>query len=203
MFKKRISIALSLFLFILFSSQVYAKTIESKITNEHSKAWKINFNQAIDKDSVTKESVYIKTTSGRLPAILSISDNLKQISVKPENKYEIGLNYQVIITKEVMSNKGVKLKDNVIMDFSYEGVHISNIEAVLNPLLTNITVKTSSVITKVDVSINGSKNQNLLKSNVSQFSKGIMGLALGDVLVIHAYDENGQLLEEQTYTIKK
>lgn len=190
------------FLSILFiftiSATSYAVSYATNQTNDPEKPWTITFNKKINPKSVQPGLVTIKDPSGvEHDVSITISDDLEKIIVKPDKRYALGTNYRLTVSKAITSAQGKPLQEDVIMDFVYEGTFVHNLQAVLNPLVTDLKVQTDKTVTSTTVTLNGSQESSMIKTGETSYSKGIQGLAAGDQLVVKAYDKNGKLLEEQ------
>lgn len=187
----------------LSPSDTRAITLTSDTTNPL-KPWTITFSQPVANKSAVSSNVYIETTSGaKHPSTLSISDDSERITVQPDKRYEIGTEYRMVVSKRIESKKDKMLKEDSVMIFTYSGTYITAITAPLNPLVTNVKVMTSKLVSTATISLNEGAEQDMLHPAMHTFSKGMRGLALGDRLTIRVYDRNSSLLEEQFYEIRK
>lgn len=183
---------------------VNAVTFKQKTDPDPEKDWTITFNQEVDRSSLTKQLIYVKTASGDIhPTSFSLSDDLMKITVKPEKPYTIKTTYSLFISKEVGSKKGKKLKSDVNMDFEIQGIHIQDINATLNSFLTNVQVQASDEVAEIGLSVNGDSEQIMKQIGGKKFEIGLLGLSNGNHLTMYAYDKDSELLEKQTYEMSQ
>ncbi|UFJ40078.1 S8 family serine peptidase [Brevibacillus humidisoli] len=85
-----------------------------------SKTWTIRFNDEVDPDSVTNETVYVVDETGQvLDQTVTIgADNKSIIVEEPAGGFLNGQRYDLIITDRVVSRSGEKLKQSIRMTFT-------------------------------------------------------------------------------------
>lgn len=105
-------------LFLLCTSDVYASNDKDSIVNAY-KVWEITFNQPVDFNKLTKDSIQVKDKNNNLvDVILGTGDSDDTIVVMPPEKgYNLGEEYTLIITKQVYSEKNKQIKDEKSFNF--------------------------------------------------------------------------------------
>lgn len=193
--------AILLYSLLVWITPATAKTFETKIIHDPQKVWKVTFNKEVQFNE-NMNNIYIQTDSGeRTPTILKISNDSKTVMIYPQTPYLMGKSYTMIITKDVQSQKKKPIKEETRMSFKIQGKVIQSIQAILNPLVTNVVVQGTQDAAKMSMSVNGTDEIPLHMGQNFQFSRGVPGLINGDKIRIRAYSEQGDLLEEQTYQI--
>ncbi|MCI2253887.1 hypothetical protein L2D08_05860 [Domibacillus sp. PGB-M46] len=191
-----------IFSLLILSEPASAKMLDLKIINDPHKTWTVHFNSEISFEPAYKNYIYIEGPSGtQHPVALEKSIDSKSVMLVPESPFFINTPYRVIVTNNVMSKSGKTLSEKTSMLFKLQGVHISSVEAVLNPIVTNIVATGTGSVHSMTASINGSDETTLHAGMSKQFSRGFQGLMDKDVLRIRAYNLHGDLLEEQHYQI--
>ncbi|WP_100401554.1 Ig-like domain-containing protein [Bacillus sp. FJAT-42315] len=179
-----------------------AKTFEPKMITNPMKSWNISFNNPVKGIPNDSDSIYISSPSGdKHPISYELSKDQKMMKIIPSEPYLIGKSYTLVIKQGVESAKGKKLKEDVVMNFQLQGQYIKSIEAALNPLATNVKVQGTDGVAAVKVSINKGSETPLHPNSNYLFTRGFIGLMNGDLLQIRAYNQQGKLIEEQTYQI--
>jgi hypothetical protein len=203
MIKRIVTTLLLVCLVLFFNVPANATSFESQIITDPEKSWTITFNNEVSFESPNRNAIYIVSANGdKHPVSLTVSDDSKKITVHPTEPYTFGTLYTLVIPKEFVSKKGDKLKLDVKKQFQLQGTHILTISATLNPLFTNVIVQGTSNVTSMKVSVNGTAEETIHPSSNHQFQRGMLGLAVGDQLIIRAFDRHGDLLETQNYEVK-
>jgi len=202
MLKRITSLLLLATLFLFWNETASAVTFEFEPITEPEKSWTITFNDEVNQ-LADLESIYI-TSADQVKHDVSIrlSADSKKIIVKPTKPYQFGKNYTLVIPKGFESAKGQKLKDEVALPFRLQGTHIQTISANWNSMVTNVIVQGTDAVAKVTVSFRNVPKKTLHRQLNNTFSHGVGGLVTGDLLTIHAYDAQNQLLETQHYEVK-
>lgn len=185
------------------SSLIQAKTFDPSPMNDPTKPWTITFNEPIESGKGNLQRIYVRSADNKnIEIYYKISADLEKVTVIPINFYTFGETYTLVVPKGFKSAHGKETTEDTTMTFQIEGKVITEISATSNPLLTNIIVKGTEEISKVDVLSNRLPREVTLNSVSTHFSKGFLGLQKGDSLTIQAYDINNTLLETQYYNVK-
>lgn len=180
-----------------------AKTFEPITITESDKPWTISFNAEVDFNQATKDDITLTSATGEeLNLTYSISEDLKNITVKPLQPYTFGTTYTLVVSKNVKSMEGKQLASNASIQFTLQGNYIQNITTQLSSWVTNVKVQGNRSVSKMTVSFNGGPEEVLLVSSNYLFQRGFLGLAAGDPLTIRAYNSLGEIIETQNYVIK-
>lgn len=202
MFKKILTTILIAVLLLPISHHANAQYDTLRSITNPTKDWTITFSHEVHKDTLNAQSIYIESsTKAKHPLTFSLSDDLREITVTPSEKYSYGEQYELVISKEIGSVKGGKLQTEIRMPFSLQGgEHLIDIDVNLNPFMTNVKVTAGKEVKHVQVLLNG-QALDLKPGENHLFSRGILGLAAGDALIFRALDANHNVLEEIPYTI--
>lgn len=105
-------------LFLVFTSNVYASNDKNSIVNAY-KVWEIKFNQPVDFNKLTKDSIQVRDKNNNLVDVsLGTGDSDDTVEViPPEKGYNLGEEYTLIITKQVYSEKNKQVKDEKSFNF--------------------------------------------------------------------------------------
>lgn len=199
--RKYFALFILAFCMLILISPAEAKTFKSEVINDSQKSWNIEFNKEVN-PTIDSQTIYILADNGeKHPVSLLVSDDHKRVTVKPLEPFLLGTNYTLIVTKEVESLQGGKLKEESKLSFKVEGDYIQSVQAAVNPFVTNVRVQGTKDVQKMTISVNNSEEITLHPYVDSQFNRGALGLVNGDILHIQAYDEQGHLLEKQTYKV--
>ncbi|MYL53761.1 hypothetical protein GLW08_10475 [Pontibacillus yanchengensis] len=99
------------------------KELMKKSISDGSKTWTINFNTEIDSETFNNESVYVVDGEGnKLTTKVTYIDESKEgVVYAPDTGYKKSVNYTLIVTEDVKTNKGVALSQGVTMKFELSG----------------------------------------------------------------------------------
>lgn len=87
------------------------------------KEWTIKFNMELDPATITSNNIYLQDEDGRIiGSSLSILDDNKSVKLVPKDKYKPNSEYWVLISDDVRSKSGKKLKKLTTMYFTTENV---------------------------------------------------------------------------------
>lgn len=170
----------------------------TKPVTDSTKPWTITFSNDVSNEAVNLDQITISSANKTLS--LSVSANLNKVIVKSKKPYLFGERYTLTIPASFLANNGKELKKSVTQDFEITGQYIKTIQAILNPLLTNISI-TAPEAAYASYSINGGSTINMIR-NLSSFSKGQIGLLKGDLLKVQVFDETKEILETHYYEVK-
>ncbi len=200
--KKLFGFLLSCALIFTLSSHASALFSDDRVTDNPLKPWTITLSSAVDHESISNSTIFIKTSTGKIhPSTVSISTDGQKIEVKPKTTYNPGVNYTLNVTKAVKSQKGSYLKKESLVSFTYEGKAFKEITGTINPFLTNITATTHPGATRVELTDSFGIKVDMHRETIETFSYGLLGMAAGDNVQLKAYDRNGNVLEELTYEL--
>lgn len=92
---------------------------EKKTSNLKNKVWKITFNYPLDQDTVDSDSVKVFDEYGNEMAVdFKISnDKLSIFILPPSQGYKSNMDYNIILTEDIRSQKGSKLRKPVKIPF--------------------------------------------------------------------------------------
>ena len=85
------------------------------------KVWKVKFNQALDRNSLLQDHIYILNESGiKIPLayILQKDEKTLEIRLADGYKYSAGATYYLFIEEGVKTKLGTKLKEPIQMKFT-------------------------------------------------------------------------------------
>lgn len=88
-----------------------------------SKIWKVNFNQALDKSSLTSDNIYILNESGiKVPLAYLLQSDEKTLEIRLASgyRYNSGATYYLFIEKGVKTKTGSTLKEPIQMKFTIQ-----------------------------------------------------------------------------------
>ena len=86
-----------------------------------SKVWKVKFNQALDRNSLVPDNVYILNESGiKVPLAYLLQKDEKTLEIRLADgfQYNAGATYYLFIEKGVKTKTGSNLKEPIQMKFS-------------------------------------------------------------------------------------
>lgn len=202
MLKKITTLVLLATLFLFWIEPASAKTFDFKPITDPMKDWTISFSDTVN-EPVDPNAIYITSANNQNHDVsIRLSADSTKIIVEPKNPYLFGTEYTLVIPQSFASAKGQKLKEEVTMPFQLQGTHIQTITANWNSLATNVIVQGTEHVAKTTVSFRNMPEKNLHRQSNNTFSLGVGGLAAGDILTIHAYGAQDQLLETQLYEVK-
>ncbi|MCI2253888.1 leucine-rich repeat domain-containing protein [Domibacillus sp. PGB-M46] len=91
---------------------------EEAVTVDRRKEWTITFNQAVDPESIQRNSVYVMEGNVRIENDLVPAVDGKSVKILPvEGGYAPGQEYTIYITKSVKTKNGKNLKQPIIKKF--------------------------------------------------------------------------------------
>ncbi|WP_411678844.1 leucine-rich repeat domain-containing protein [Clostridium thailandense] len=110
-------------LFLLFTSNVYASNDNEPIVDAY-KVWAITFNQSIDFNKLTKESIQVKDKNNTLVDVKLQPGPCKGLVLvtPPEKGYNLGEEYALVITKQVYSEKNKQIKEEKTFNFKIKEI---------------------------------------------------------------------------------
>lgn len=176
-----------------------AKGWNLKTSNDVNKVWEVQFNKALDKSTVTAESVYVSDGKTKHATTLKLTGNGSTLRVSPNVPYEVGKQYMLMITKDVRSSDGKILTTSVEFPFQIvnSGSHIQAVYSTSNGVFTTITVMTSSDVNNVTVGGEEMKYQGKNRHTIT-----ILDAKPGATVSIIAYDDNNKKLETKKFTLE-
>lgn len=109
---------------LLFSGQALAEEnynmLAAKMNVPCGKVWNVKFNESIDPSTINASSIMVTDASGNIfPVKLDYNPENESVTVTPENKYESGKTYNLIIG-DIKSASGSILKQPCKMPFTIE-----------------------------------------------------------------------------------
>lgn len=105
-------------LFLLFTSNAYASNNNEAIVDAY-KVWAIRFNQSINFNKLTKESIQVKDKNNNLVNVRLQEGSWGDLVlvIPPEKGYNLGEEYTLVITKQVYSEKNKQIKEEKTFNF--------------------------------------------------------------------------------------
>lgn len=203
---KKIAAPLLLILFI-FSSivPVNARTLDAQPIQSITKEWTVSFSQSVNAKTDFSALIYIEDDNKKkIDVSYSLSEDLTKVIVFPKNPYHFGTNYKLVVSDELVSSSGARLKESWTRPFSVKSTYIEQIEANFGSLFTNVKViSPDKQISRMTVSLDGvSAELEFHRDKDGQFSRGIPGLYKGALLKISVYGESNLVIDTQYYTVK-
>ena len=107
---------------MLFLIQSWPQKFGSHTGVIPSKVWKVKFNQALDRNSLVPDNVYILNESGikvPLAYILQKDDRTLEVRFADSFQYSSGATYYLFIEKGVKTKTGSNLKEPMQIEFKY------------------------------------------------------------------------------------
>ncbi len=90
-------------------------------TQDRDKEWTIQFDDALNEDTVTSDNIYIKDSDDNvIKTKLSISSDEKAVTIKPVVAYNPNKRYYIYVSKNIKSDKNVKLEKEINISFRVE-----------------------------------------------------------------------------------
>lgn len=87
-------------------------------TNDVKKAWRIEFNSSLNKETVNEKSVYVIDNEGKkVSFILPVVEQDKYIRIQNNGQFAMNALYYIVIEKDVASMKGNKMKKGMYIPF--------------------------------------------------------------------------------------
>jgi hypothetical protein len=117
------SVFLLVFNFIMSYDVVQASELvyKEKIVSDINKAWKINFTNDLDFDTVNDKTIRILDDKNTLVGIkISRGDSLKECVIEPLKPYVNKGVYTIYISEEIKSTNGRPLKNSIKMNFKVD-----------------------------------------------------------------------------------
>lgn len=110
-------------LFLVFTSNVYASNDNKPIVDAY-KVWAITFNQPIDFNKLTKESIQVKDKNNNLVDVRLQEGSWEGfvLVIPPEKGYNLGEDYTLVITKQVYSEQNKQIKAEKIFNFKIKEI---------------------------------------------------------------------------------
>ena len=107
------------FLFPIYSG-VHAAVIKDNLAADPFKTWTINFNQKINFDNLSKSSISVSDSKGKIvPVNLSLSKDSKSILISPPSTgYNIGETYKLKVASDIHSEKNKHLNETETISFN-------------------------------------------------------------------------------------
>lgn len=105
-------------LFLLFTSNVHASNNNEPIVDAY-KVWGITFNQSINFNKLTKESIQVKDKNNNLVDVRLQKGSWADLVliIPPEKGYNLGEEYTLVITKQVYSEKNKQMEEEKTFNF--------------------------------------------------------------------------------------
>ncbi|WP_234122669.1 leucine-rich repeat domain-containing protein [Clostridium hydrogenum] len=103
---------------ILSKSKVYAAYDDTKDVYGN-KVWEIKFNQSINYNKLSKNSIIVKDKNGNtldIELLAGMKDNLLEV-LPPDGGYEAGMEYTLLVTNQIYSNTNKALKKEESFNF--------------------------------------------------------------------------------------
>lgn len=121
MLRRNIKILIPVCLFLLpIYSGVHAAGMKDTVSTDSFKKWTIKFNEKINFDNLTRNSISVLDGRGHLvPVTLSLGkDSRSIIIIPPSTGYNIGESYKLNITSDLHSEKNKHLNESESINFS-------------------------------------------------------------------------------------
>lgn len=117
------------------------------------KAFTVTFNSELNEDTVNNQNIYVADKTGNIIENISVhlsENNNKKVIVENLNEYKQGDVYYLIISNNVKSAKGVKLKNEVKMEFVItdgiiEITDITGLSKYIDDLKNQLTAKDKEI----------------------------------------------------------
>jgi hypothetical protein len=121
-----------LLLFVIIASLFCSEYVLAESNNVQAvgsqKIWRINFNDEVRFDNLTKQSIYVKDKNDfKVDISLELSEDGKSVLVKPpQNGYVMGSEYTLNIDNNIYSTENKKLKKSSVVNFFIENIEESS-----------------------------------------------------------------------------
>ncbi|KAA9014562.1 Ig-like domain-containing protein [Niallia endozanthoxylica] len=216
MIKKKWRIATILFVFTMLlimpittlGSSNDTDVWSTKTISETNKVWTVSFSQPLKESSIKKTTVYIEDERYRLFFTdVALSEDKKSIIVTPKNAYQENITYKLNISKEIMSEKGKKLANNIILPFVLNGTTENGNQEIAKEPISNVTITPLAYASRITAISNDTVNRVTANSKDmhyegdNTYSLGIIDLSSGDNVRIEAYDIKGKKVFSKDYKV--
>lgn len=103
----------------ILPSDYTTKSLEGKEVVPKDKEWNIKFNKELDESTITEDNIVVVDSMGRTQSVkVSLGEDKSSVKLTPNQPYEYGESYYIIIKDSVKASSGKKLPKAVVAQFT-------------------------------------------------------------------------------------
>jgi hypothetical protein len=102
----------------ILPSDYTTKSLEGKDLVSKNKEWNIKFNMKLDENTITEDNITVVDSMGRTQSVkVSLGEDNSSVKLTPNQPYEDGESYYIIVKDNVKSSSGKKLPKALVAQF--------------------------------------------------------------------------------------